>query len=308
MMRASLVAVVLLGCGSDGGGATIDGNGGDDDAPPDATIPPGFTELIGRDWQIDTHTSDNYFCRKIQVTQEMWISAFSSLSPLGTHHQIITVSDDPTNLGDYSCNSTNLDPKMLYAGGIDTDALQLPDNVAVHVQAGQYLNLNLHLFDATDNPLSGHSAVLVKTIDASQVVNEADMTFAGKRIFTVPKQTTNYTITGGCVVPAGVDWNVFAVWPHMHQLAVHQTDEIYVGANPQPTTILDVPYTFTEQQNYNMNGIVFHPGDTVNIECIYDNPTMMDVNSGEGANNEMCLLGLYRYPVIAQANPYGCTD
>ncbi|HEV7554662.1 MAG TPA: hypothetical protein VGO00_04350, partial [Kofleriaceae bacterium] len=112
MRRASVVvAVVLLGCGG-GGEATIDGSGGDDDAPPDSTIPPGFTELIGRDFQVGVGATDTYLCRKILVDHEMWISAFRTMSPLGTHHQIITISDDATDLGDYPCSAGVLDPKM----------------------------------------------------------------------------------------------------------------------------------------------------------------------------------------------------
>jgi hypothetical protein len=302
MTRASVVAVVLLGCGGVTG-ATIDGSSGDD-APPDASIPPGFTELIGRDFGVGVGATDTYLCRKIQVDHDMWISAFRTMSPLGTHHQIITVSDNATDLGDYPCSAGVLDPKMLYAGGIDTDDLTLPDGVAVHVVAGQYLNLNLHLFDATDNPLSGHSAVLVKTIDASQVVNEADVTFAGARQFApIPAGAQMLKVEGGCSIPAGPDWNVFALWPHMHKAGVHQTDILAGSAKPM---LLDVDYSFTEQRNYNMGTTVFHPNDSLIVDCYYDNPTGQPIPYGTGSDAEMCLVGVYRWPVIEPSDPYQC--
>ncbi|HEV7556036.1 MAG TPA: hypothetical protein VGO00_11300, partial [Kofleriaceae bacterium] len=186
--------------------------------------------------------------------------------------------------------------------GIDTDDLELPDGVAVHVVAGQYLNLNLHLFDATDNPLTGHSAVLVKTIDASQVVNEADVTFAGARMFTPIPVGNMQLVQGGCSIPAGPDWHVFALWPHMHTAGVHQTDTI----NEATPAMLDVDFAFTEQRNYNMGTTVLHPTDQLIVNCYYDNATGKPIPYGTGSDAEMCLVGVYRWPVIESNTPYEC--
>jgi hypothetical protein len=196
-----------VGCGGGAGGGPDATHGGDDGPSPDGGDH--WVELAGRDWQIAAGTSDNYKCRKIQVTQEMWIAGFRSLSPQGTHHEIVTISSDASNLGDYDCSAANLDVKMLFAAGIHTNDMLFPTGVAMHIVPGQYINLNLHLFDATDQPLSGHSGVLVETVDAAAVIHEADMAFAGTyAIGTIPSDSPAvHKVFGGCTVP--YDWHVF---------------------------------------------------------------------------------------------------
>ena len=54
---------------------------------------------------------------------------------------------------------------MLYAAGVGTDDLLFPTASRSTSPPGTYINLNLHLFNATDNALTDTSGVLVKTID-----------------------------------------------------------------------------------------------------------------------------------------------
>jgi len=327
-MRRALLAVglgVVVGaCGASPAGGTGVIPGGDDDdtttdAPPDA--PPGYVELIGRDWTINPG-HDFYECRKIQITQDMWISSFKTEAPQGTHHQIVTVSDDATGLGDTDCAAGILDPKMVYAGGVDTGELVLPDGVAVHVKAGQYLNLNIHLFDTTDVPISGHSGVLAKTIDVAAVVHEADMTFAGTTNLNktgvgnlhnapgVPHDSQQHIYYGGCAVPAGDDWNVIAMWPHMHEIGNHMTLRINGGL------VFDQSYDFENQSVYMMPpSMVLHPNDQITVGCTYFNDTPNHLNTGtnpvpwgDGADAEMCYLGLYRWPVVDTQTVYSCVS
>src|SRR5574337_472252 len=104
-MRVALVAVAVCACG---GGGAIGTDGSGDDDQPDAPIGDTWHELIGRDWSIQSGTFDNYECRRIQINEEMWITGFRALSPLGTHHEILTISDGATEMGDYDCLAGNL--------------------------------------------------------------------------------------------------------------------------------------------------------------------------------------------------------
>lgn len=333
-MRRAFLAVGVVGvlvgaCGASSmsGPGIIHGDDDDDgttDAPPDTT-PPGFVEIIGRDWSINPG-HDFYECRKILVEQEMWISSFKTLSPQGTHHQIMTVSDNGDALGDSDCNAGILDPKMVYAGGIETGDLTLPDGVAVHIKAGQYLSLNIHLFDTTDGPISGHSGVLAKTIAAADVVHEADMTFAGTTNLNktgvgngtsiprppgVPHDNQTHIYYGGCTVPAGEDWNVFALWPHMHEIGNRMSLRINGGL-----PLFDQAYDFENQQILPPpSALVLHPGDQVTVGCSYLNDTPNHTNTGtqpvawgDGANAEMCYLGMYRWPVVDTTSIYSCVS
>jgi hypothetical protein len=168
-MRQALAAVlVLAACG--GGSPHGAGDAGGSDSGVDASDP-GWTPLISRSWVLAPGLQ-TYKCRRIQVPTEMWVSGFRAMSPTGTHHEVLTISSSATPLGDYDCSAGNLDLKMLYAAGVNTDDLVFPAGMAVHLTAGSYINLNLHLFNTTDNELDQKSGVLVQTVDAAQVSHE----------------------------------------------------------------------------------------------------------------------------------------
>jgi hypothetical protein len=277
-------------------GATATGDGGSDD----------FTMLISRSWSLAAD-GEKYECRRIMVTQDMWVDAFRVLAPVGTHHSVLTISTNSTMLGDYDCSASNLDYEMLYAAGVDTDDLVFPQGVAVHLTAGQYINLNLHLFNATDNDITNaESGVLVKTIPAASVVHEADMTFAGTFNIDIPDDNQPHTAVGGCQAPS--DWHIFTLWPHMHQTAIHQSLTVTHGTTP--VTMLDVDYSFFNQRNYPMADTLIHGGDQISVTCTYQNNTAVTdppghvMTFGDSSTDEMCFTGMYKYP--AGGNLFQC--
>ncbi len=258
----------------------------------------GFQPLISRSWSVPAG-GEKYECVRQLVTEDMWVNAFRAISPLGTHHSVLTISTTSTQVGDYDCSASNLDYQMLYAAGVDTDDLTFPTGVAVHVVAGEYINLNLHLFNATDNDIdNATSGVMVETIPAATVVHEADMTFAGTFNINIPDDNTPHTAVGGCQAPA--DWHLFALWPHMHQTAIHQSMVVTHGATP--TTMLDVDYSFFNQRNYPMAETIINEGDQISVTCTYQNNTAVTdppghtMVFGESSTEEMCFTGMYKYP------------
>ena len=308
-MRLALV----LGCGlvitachkpPEDPGTMVDGQLGSG-SDVDGSVPPGFTMLVQRGWSMTSGT-EGYRCVRVQVPEDMWITAFRSLAPLGTHHSVLTISTTSTQLGEYDCNAGTLDTQMLYAAGVGTDDNEFPPGVAIHVAAGTYVNLNLHLFNTTENTLTGTSGVLVKTIPQSQVVSEADMQFSGTFNITVPADGMPHVATGTCA--AASDFHVFTLWPHMHQIATHQRLTVSGATN---ATLLDVDYAFTDQKNYPMADTLVHAHDTITTTCTYVNP-MLDANGqpnqtvkfGDSSTAEMCFTGIYRYP--AGGNLFAC--
>ena len=116
-MRAWLSAVVVVAACGNGGGSS-----GDDDAQdaavdfPDAAIEPGYEPLILRNWQLNPGIED-YICKRIKITEDMYVSAFKPIVPNGTHHAIITISTNPGTLGDFDCSPTDHDRQLLFGGG-----------------------------------------------------------------------------------------------------------------------------------------------------------------------------------------------
>lgn len=300
---ALIVSLGLAGaCGGKNMG-TGDDQTGDDQPGSDAggsgadASTDGFVPLIMRDWSLNAN-QEAYRCVRIAVPEDMWVTGFRALSPTGTHHEVLTISDGGGQLGEYNCNAGSLDTKMLYAAGVNTDDLLFPDGVATHLAKGQLINLNLHLFDLSDKAESGTSGILVKTVDQSQVVNEADMEFAGTFTINIPSDNTPHTAVGGCNAPA--DWHIFTLWPHMHQTAIHQ--KLTVDGN----TLLDTDYQFAEQKNYPMADTLISKGSKIEVTCTYQNDTGSVKHFGESSTDEMCFTGMYKYP--ADGNVFGCAS
>jgi hypothetical protein len=285
-MKAVLVVLIALAACKSDTAATPDA-GADASGTAD-----GWTPLLGRSWTLPPGATNTYKCTRLKVVNDMWIAGFRAASPLGTHHSVLTISTTNTQTGDYDCGPGSLDTQMLYAAGVGTDDLMFPPGVAMHLPAGTYVNLNLHLFNATDNPLADSSGVLVKVVEPADVQHEADMMFSGTFTISIDNDGMPHTAQGGCTAPT--DWHVFTLWPHMHQTAVHQTWS-YTHASVT-TPLIDDDFVFEEQRNYAITDTLIRKGDRIQTVCTYVNNTKNVMTWGDGSDKEMCFTGMYKYP------------
>jgi hypothetical protein len=264
-------------------------------------------EVIGRDWTIPAGV-ETYKCIGIQVDHDMYISQFHTDNPLGEHHAVLTVADQlgglgGTKEGEYDCTVLTLDLQMLFASGVGTDTLTMPEGVALPVKAGQYLHLNLHLFNTTDAPISGHSGIVVTPHEEVGPDMQAEMIFAGTVNIDVPPGATQ-TIGGGCTFSKPA--TVFTYWPHMHQHATHQKVTVTTGGVAHD--IHDQVFDFNEQLNYPLSPMLqIKPGDSIRTECTYTNTESTVLRFGDSSTAEMCFTGLYRYPKQA-FSLFDCTE
>jgi len=304
-----------MGCGDDGGGTATDSGPGTVDAADndvdgaigggidatvganDASIPSGFTSLIQRAWTVPAGT-EIYRCTRVTVQQDVYISTFRALSPVGTHHTVLSVNPSPSQPdGDYNCSAGDIEHSMLFASGVGTDDLAFPTGVAIRVRAGQQLDLNLHLYNVSDAPISGTSGTAVKTLLAAEVQQEAENVFGGQYlIFLQNMPGVEQNITGGCTFSQ--DATVITLWPHMHQLGrkIKVTHEASGGDN----VLLDQAFDFNEQLNYDIAPVQVQAGERLKVDCTYMNNTGSTVTFGDSSSQEMCFVGIYRYPATNQ--------
>jgi len=302
-MRTVLGSLLVLavgtgvGCGKDSGGVAVDAGGGPEDAGEiaDAFVPPtGFTKLIGGSWSLQPGALDTYRCVRLTIPEDTYITNILAEAPFGTHHTVLSISDGGTAGpdGEYPCSVTELGMVMLYASGVGTSPLDFPPDVSVKIAAGTQLHLNLHLFNATDAPISGHTAIHVKA-QPTPTPTLAEMVFAGTFGIVLPPSTQPQDVRGGCT--ADREFTLFALWPHMHQLGKHSKFELIRGGS---TTVLhDAAFAFGEQYYFRQDPEVpIQTGDELRVTCTYLNDTGHTVTFGESSNQEMCFTGMYRYP------------
>lgn len=301
-----LFAAAAVGCGSDnpsGGGADAPPGDSGTVTPDSPPIPEGYTRLIGRTWSIPPGGQDVYQCVRVTIPQDMYITSIMAQAPLGTHHTVLSIM--PGTDGEQECGVGTLGMQMLYASGVGTSPLNFPQDVGIKVAAGTQLHLNLHLYNASDSTLTGDSAILVKA-QPTPPPTLAEMVFAGKLIFTIEAKDPpeEYVVQGGCTV--NTPYKLFAVWPHMHQIAKHQRVELI--RNGTTTVLHDLPYQFSEQQYYlKTPEVQVQAGDRINVKCTYFNNTGQDVTQGDSSDQEMCFAGLYRYPATG-AGLFQCSS
>jgi len=304
MRESAYLAIMLfaIGCGGTDPGA---GGGGDDqqtpmDAPSanaDAYVPPdGYTKLIGRSWTLQPGQTDIYRCVRVTIPSDMYITDIQAQAPLGTHHTVLSIAGANGTSGpdgEQDCSVQTLGTVMLYASGVGTSPLHFPSGVGIKVAAGTQLHLNLHLYNAGDDPLNAESAIWVKS-QSTPTPTLAEMVFAGSfAIYLQNDPVMTQKVTGKCTMDKA--YSVFALWPHMHKVATHQKIELVRGNTTTP--LFDMDYQFEEQKYWLQDPeIQVQKDDTIRVTCSYLNDTGAVVTFGESSDNEMCFGGLYRYP------------
>lgn len=295
-MRAWLC--VVLACAAACGGNHMSDDDQMGDASIDTPVEPGWTSLIERSWSLGAY-NEFHMCRVMKVPEDMYITGYRLVAPAGTHHTILSITND-TTVGNFNCTPAS-EPTMLYAGGINTNDLVFPAGVAIKLAANQYIRLELHLFNASDSSISGTSGVQIKTAQASEVQHEGDMIFLGNiGNWSLAPTSTPTNIYGSCGAP--VDWHLFALWPHMHDYATHQKVTVRRGGSGPIDTLADQDYDVREQKIYGMPDMLIRQFDQLEVTCTYVNDTNVTappgymVYQGDGSTDEMCLTGLLKYP------------
>jgi hypothetical protein len=199
------------------------------------------------------------------------------LSPPGTHHTLLFKGATGTN--------------MIYASGVGTNELMFPPGTGMRIPAGTLVGLQLHIFNPSDQMITGTSGIEFFPVDAASVTEEVDMFLPGPQNLAIaPNKST--TQTGTCTVKQ--PYKVFALFPHMHQLGTHMKTTLTVSG--QPRVLNDAPYAFDHQAVLSFDPIQLNVGDKITSECTWNNPGSTTVGYGESSTTEMCYSILYRFP------------
>jgi hypothetical protein len=241
-------------------------------------------------WQIQPG-ENVYRCVRLTVPQDLYITSIRAQTAVGMHHAVLSFAGGNGTEGadgPHDCTSTNIGALMLYASSVGTETLELPRDVGLAIHAGQQLHLNLHLLDAADEPLAGETSIWIKAQESPPPV-----VLTGPLAIEIPPDRQPHTVTGECT--ATQPYSLFAVWPHTHTFATHQTIEHVRGDSA--SVVQDRDFDFEHQTYYDMNPLAaVQTGDKLRVTCTYTNTSETVITYGDGPAHEMCFAGLYRFP------------
>ncbi len=322
LLACFLGSAVLVACGGGGGGPS----GGDDvqQMPDSGTIDPparGF-QIVTPDIDIMPLQEITYcYYFRTPNTEPMAIDKWESVMTPGSHHLIMfttgttdkmppgTISTSGCGFGSVAQNP----PNWVYSAQTPTASMQLPSDdgagkpLAIDIPANSAGFVQLHYFNAGDQPIKAHATINAVALDAGAAYTKTAAFVTYNSQISIPAGSTNYpqsqTIaTSAFGFPQGAKFWLMST--HAHKQAIKT--EIIDGTNsvfsstdwehPGAQTWMTSPfYTFTSGVTY---------------KCTYNNPTNRTITSGDSAaTDEMCMASGYYFPAtksIICLNSLGC--
>jgi hypothetical protein len=281
----------------------VGGCSGGNHNPPDGSSNPdmaGAETLISANYSVPA-MMEAYECARVTATRDWLIHTVIPVNGLDTHHEVIGI-DPQKSMPDTDPNAANppicpgievMNWNLIFADGVGSPSLTMPDGVVMHVHAGDQLVFQLHLLNASPNMVTSTASVQVVELPAAQVTNEAQMILAGPVQFSIAPGN-NQIVSGKCTMKGATHF--YAVFPHMHVLGTHISVNAVVGGVSQ--SVYDAAYDFTNQTFASFTPIAMNTGDQITVTCTYDNTTGTAVNFGTSTTQEMCFAISYRYPAL----------
>jgi hypothetical protein len=196
-----------------------------------------------------------------------------------------------------------------------------PENAGLaHVMpARQRLTMQGHFINSTDAPLLREVWLNFQFVPAEEVLEVAApfRFFAGVNLSIPPR--TRQAVSGTCAPPPGVEaLRVLDLFGHVHahgrRVSAWHVEGGAAGAEPRRTLVYET-YDWKELERYSFNSVAVNPpatyaggrggaasgvlrlgpGDTLELECDFDNTTDVTLRFGATAfTSEMCaLIGTY---------------
>jgi hypothetical protein len=262
---------------------------------------PATMTLISGDYSLAAG-QEKFLCVRKTIQSDLLISEITPVNGLATHHEVLgidTTGSNPDGVAD--CNTGQefnvFEWKMIFASGVNSPPLTIPDGAALKVSAGQQVVFQMHVLNATQQAVNSSASIAVKLLPAGASADEAQMILAGPipdHRVTADIPVGVNTVQGKCTLKA--DTHYFAVFPHMHQIGTHIAVTATVGGAAQ--TLYDNDYMFNNQDFKEWAPIAMASGDTVGVTCTYDNETGAPVQFGQSSTQEMCYAISYFYPPL----------
>jgi hypothetical protein len=276
------------------------GCGGEEGAVPATTEAARWEVLATMDWELDA-ARESATCMRTTVERDLSITMLEAIGPRGTHHTTLATGPVTAPNGSFGCDV--LEPRtVLFGSAIGQNSYSLPPGIVARVRAGEQLLFSLHLFNPTARPLRGTSGVRVLTVEPSEEQFEAEAISVWTPNFSLPPGRETVT-RARCTFTH--EASVFALHPHMHALGTHM--KVLARAGNTTKVLHDARFDFQEQSLHQIEPVTLAAGDRLEIECTHRNTTGSVVNYGTSSKEEMCGVGVSRYPA-SRSGMFFCSE
>jgi len=225
----------------------------------------------------------------------------------GSHHMIVYESSDTTpSPTPFDCQPfvDTLDPtkgQTLVVTQKKDDTLTLPPGVGMTLAVNQMIRIELHMINASADPIQVQGTTSFVTMADADYQNEAGFLFIGDPDISIPP---NSSIQLGPIFFAlPTDYaqsQFFAITGHEHQLGTDVTVNVASSATDPGTPVYDVQgWLWSEPATVQADPPFTVPeGGGFNFTCNWTNTTDETVSFGESAEDEMCFFWAYYYPSL----------
>ena len=174
-------------------------------------------------------------------------------------------------------------------------AVQLPEGKGIEVAPGSMIVMQMHYYstEVTEIPDLSVMEIEFETTEQewAEIIPWTEVSWVFGDGMEIPANTNDVTHTFEYENGAfDGSYKIQSASLHMHTLGKSGRLEVE-HADGSIDCALDIPrWDFNWQRDYYFrNPIQVRGGDTVRLECTWDNPTDQDVIWGDGTDDEMCL-------------------
>jgi hypothetical protein len=317
---AALLAA-SAGCSSDpdpddsGGDDANDGSDGADDDGPGDDDDDGVEGTYTVEWgpvMLQPGEEDTQCVRKrLPTDRPVKIGQIVNDLGLASHHMIVyRLADGEETPSPEPCQPfvEVLDPSKGSPMAVTQRAeetISLPRGVGITLEPGQLIRIELHFFNATDDPIELRASSTFIELPEADFEHEADFLFIGNPEILLPGTPAGgipEPVTQGpsyLPLPANLSGiNVFAITGHQHQWGTDVQVSIATDEDDAGTSIY-APENFQWDEPetvYHDPPLTMPEGGGFRFSCTWENGSTEDVGFGESVDDEMCFFWAYYYP------------
>jgi hypothetical protein len=249
--------------------------------------------------------SEQTFCtlQRLPNDATVLVRKIESQLSAGSHHLVVYRSDEQQEQATpFSCSPFTELIQMrsvpLFISQINTEQLQLPAGVVYELAPHQMVRIEAHYINLTSATITPTASVKFNVVPDSPELQRADFMLIGTPDIRLPPNTPTtvgpYFVHSG--IPAGA--KIWAMTTHTHHWGTQFRVQKSTSRTDPGTSIYDYPdwsWDAPPVKSFD-TPLTFAPGEGTRFTCEYLNRSSSQVNFGESALAEMCVMWLYYYP------------